>query len=110
MAANTIAGNVHVVEIRREPGDSAVTIIAGIAARDVGWVLARCSYAVMTGSAAPDDLRVIDCQNRRPGVRCVAVLADVRRLDVCGCLSGRVRPVVATNAITRDVCMIECRG
>lgn len=87
-----------------------MTVIAGIAASDVARLLARGRYTVMTGAAGPHDLRVIDSHHRRPEVRGVAVLADVGRLDVCGCLAGRVGAVVAAHAVTCDVRMIECRG
>jgi len=37
----------------------------------------------------------------------MTVLADIRRLDVCRTLAGRVEAIVATHAIARNVGMIE---
>ena len=39
----------------------------------------------------------------------MAVLADTRRQDVCRRLTGRVGTVVARDAITTDVCVVEDR-
>jgi len=40
MAAKAIARNIHVIEIRRQPRDSAVTVIAVVAAGNMVWRLA----------------------------------------------------------------------
>ena len=82
VAAHTVSGNVHVIEICRQPGDSAVAIIAGIAARQVSRVLAGRGDAVVAGTAGSDDLGVIDGDNGRPRRRPMAILANVGRLNV----------------------------
>ena len=48
MAIGTITGNVHVIEIGRQPGGGAVTIVAGVATGDVRRILARSGDTVMT--------------------------------------------------------------
>ena len=40
----------------------------------------------------------------------MAILADIRRIDMRYIFTGCIRPVVATGAIARDVRMIESRG
>ena len=49
MATYTIAGDIDVIEIGRQPAIRRMTIIAGIAACNVGWVFARRYCAVVTG-------------------------------------------------------------
>ncbi len=51
VAVNAISGNVHVVKVSWQPGDSRVAIITGIAAGDMGCVLAGRGNAIMTGCA-----------------------------------------------------------
>ena len=47
VAAEAIIGNVDVVEIRRDPCDCRVAVIAVVAARDVRRVLARCCRSIV---------------------------------------------------------------
>jgi len=49
VATYTIAGDIDVIEIGRQPAIRRMTIIAGIAACNVGWVFARRNRAVVTG-------------------------------------------------------------
>ena len=44
----TITSDVNVIEIGRQPAIRRMTIIAGIAACNVGWVFARRNRAVVT--------------------------------------------------------------
>ena len=60
MAADTVTGDVHVVECCRTPGDRGVTIVAGIVARDVCRVFAGSRDAIVTGTTNSDDLRMVD--------------------------------------------------
>jgi len=50
---------------------------------------------------------VIDCEHRHKDISIVAVFAAITGLDVCRVLAGRIRAVVAVNAISSDVQMIE---
>lgn len=84
-----------------------MAVVAIIAARDVGWVLAGRYEAVMAGAACTYDLRVVDGVHRHPDVRCMAVLADIGCLDMREALAGGVNAVVAAGAIARDIYMIE---
>ena len=110
VAAYTVAGDAHVVEVRRQPGDGAVAIVAGITARDVSRVFPRRGDAIMTGSAASQYLGVIDGQDRRPQVRRMTIFADVCGLYVRRSLPGCVCAVMAAYAVAGNVHMVEiCR-
>jgi len=109
MAANTISDDVHVIEIRRQPGNRGVTVVAGIAARDVSRVLTDRSDAVMAGATGSQNLCVINGHYGLPHIRGVAIIANICRLNVCGAFAGRVRAVMAAKAISDDVHVIEVR-
>ena len=49
VATYTIAGDIDVIEVGRQPAIRRMTIIAGIAACNVGRVFARRNRAVVTG-------------------------------------------------------------
>jgi len=110
MTARTVAGDAQVVEVRRQPGDGAVTVIAIVAAGNVSLVFAACGGAVMTGAASSQYLGVIDGYHGGPEIRGVAILADIRRLNVRRSFAGRLRAVMAAYAIAGDVQVVEiCR-
>ena len=52
-------------------------------------------------------MRVIDCEHRRKDIGVVAVFAEVTGLDVCRVLAGRIYAIVAVDAISGDIQMIE---
>ena len=60
VAADAIARDIDVIEVRRNPRNRCMTVIAVVAARDVRRVLARGGVAVVTGEAGPEDLRVVN--------------------------------------------------
>ena len=76
----------------------------------MGRVLTGRGDAVMTRTAGAQDVRVIDCEHRRKDISVVAVFTAVTCLDVCRVLAGRIHTVVAVNAISSDVQMIEIGG
>jgi len=84
-----------------------MAIIAGIAAGDMGWMFASRSDAVMTGATGAYYLCVIDGKGGRPNIRRVAVFANVGGLYMCRGLAGGVGAVVAVDAVTRDVGVVE---
>ena len=83
MAIRTIAHDIHVIEIGWNPARSRVAVVAIIATCNMIGVLARCDIAVVTGTAAPQHVQMVDREHRAPGTRAVAVLAGSRGLDVC---------------------------
>lgn len=109
MAAYAVASDIDVVEIRRQPADGAVTIIAGIATGNVCRVLANCDDAVVTATTGADNLAVIDHHHRREQVGRMTVFAYVGRLYVRRIFARCIRAVVATNAIAADINVIEIR-
>ena len=110
MAAHAIANDVRVIEVRRSPGDSSVAIVAVIAARDMRRIFPFCGEAVMTGAATSQHLRVVYRKHRLPRRRAVAIFANSRRLDMSWTLSACSNAVVAANAITENVAVIEDSG
>ena len=73
----------------------------------MGRALAGCLSAVMAGATTAQNLGVIDGHRRRKDVGGVAVLTDVRCLHVGRILANCVGTVVATDAVTSDVHVIE---
>ena len=60
MAADAVASDSYVIEIRWQPANRTVAVITGIATGDMCWVLANGSRAVVAGTASADHLSVID--------------------------------------------------
>lgn len=74
------------------------------------WVLACCDDTVVAGTAGTYHLRVVDRKGRYPDIGVVAVLADIRRLNMRPVLTDRFNTVMAAHAISNDAYMIEvCR-
>ena len=96
MAAHTIAGDVHVIEVCRGPGDGRMAVVAGVAARDMGWRFTRRNITVVAGLAAANNLGMINHKYRRPEIDAMAILAHSRRLNMRDILAGCIGAVVAT--------------
>ena len=79
MAADAVASDSYVIEIRRQPANGAVAVIAGIATGDMCWVLADRSGAVVAGTACANHLSVIDSQRRYKHVGRVAIVTGICR-------------------------------
>ncbi len=60
VAAEAVARDVHVVEVRGHPGDGRVAVVAVVAARDVRRVFAGGDRAVVAGVTGTHDLCVVD--------------------------------------------------
>lgn len=109
MAAGAIAGDVHMVEIGRQPGDRRVTVVAVVAARNVRRVFAGCGNAIMTGPAGSEYLSVVNCESGFECRRTMAVLAYVARLYVRRALTDGTRTVVTADAVSDDARMVKNR-
>jgi len=72
-------------------------------------MFAHCSNAIMTRSTSPQYLCVIDRKSRRPYIWSVAILANIRRKNMCRTLTGCFDAVVTAYAIAGDVQVIEIR-
>jgi len=110
VAAYTIARDVQVVEGRRTPCNCCVAIVAGFAADEVCRVLASRDYAVVTGVAGTDDLRMVDRVYGCKYIGVMAVLANIAGLNMFYILANGIHAVMAVNTGTGDVQMIKiCR-
>ena len=109
MTTTAIADDTCVVECRRNPTVGRMTIVTIVAARKVRWVLTCCDSAVMAGGAGANDLGMI-YRHRWLKERCVmAIFADVASQYVILILPCRIGSIVTTNAVARNVQVIECR-
>lgn len=110
VAADAVARNADVIEGGRQPGHCRVAVVTGITTGDMCRVFAGRGSAVVTGTAAADDLRVIDSISRRPNDVVMAIFADIAGLHVGRTLAGCLRTIVTINTIAGDVDVIEvCR-
>lgn len=109
VTALAAARDVHMVEIRGQPANRGMTIVAVRATRDMRRVLAGGRDTVMTGATGTNHLHVVDTNRRRPSRLAMTVLADVCRLDVRRALAGRVCTVVTTGTVTEDAGVVENR-
>ena len=110
MAVDAAAGDRRMIESCRQPGDCRVTVVAGVAARDMCRMLADCGDAVMAAVATSDNLGVINGHSRRKDIGAVAIFTDICRLNVSTVLTGCVRAVMAADAVAGDIQVIEIRG
>jgi hypothetical protein len=84
-----------------------MAIIAGIAARDMGWVFACRNNTIMTAVAGANDLRVVNGEYWCKDVGVVAVLANITGLDVCQVLASGIDTVMTVNTLASDVQMVK---
>lgn len=83
-----------------------VAVLTNVRGIDVRWVFAGCIGAVMAADAVIGDIGVIEV-GRYPGVRRMAIITIVTTGDVRQVLAlGRVA-VVAREAGTDDLCVID---
>jgi len=87
-----------------------MTVVAGIAAGDVRWVLTNCSKAIVARAARAEDLGVVNGHHWRKYISRMAVFADVGCIYMPHILAGRLGAIVTAYAITHDVQVIEIRG
>lgn len=64
MAVHAVPGDIHVVEVCGQPGDRRMTVVASVAAVDVGRVLARCSESIVARATGTQNLRMVDSIGR----------------------------------------------
>lgn len=107
VTGKTTVRNIGVIKIRRHPGDCRVAVITVIAAGDMVRVFSDGCHAVMAGPTGTEHLRVIDHCDRSEHIARVAVLANIRRLNVCCRFADGVGAVVAVEAITHDIDVVK---
>ena len=87
-----------------------MAVVTVITTGDMRRMFADCRDAVVAGTTRPDYLGVVNHVRWDPRVRVVAILADIRRLDVIEIFTRRVSAIVAAGAIARDIDVIEIGG
>ena len=86
-----------------------MTVVAGVAARDVRRVLAGRRDAVVAGTAGAQDLRVIHGIDWCPYGAVMAVFTDAAGLYMGGTFARGFHAIVATGAVAGDTAVIEGR-
>ena len=107
MATHAVAGNIVVIEVRRNPRECSVAVVAGVAAGNVIGRLAGYNGVVVATGTLPQYLGVIDLCNRSEADRRVTVLAETGRRDVQRIFACRTDTIVATDTARYDPRMIE---
>jgi len=110
MAAEAIVDNIRVFERGRCPACGRVTVIAGVATDNMRRVLACGNRAVVAGVAGTDHVGVIYPVHRCEGRNIVAVLTKISGLNMRRSLAGRVRTIVAAQAVIGDIDMVNVGG
>ena len=98
------------IKIGRDPGNCRMAVITGIAALDMGWILAGRDCAIVTGAACTDHLSVIDSVGRCPNRVVVTILANIGRVDMRRVFPGGLGAVMASETTAGDASMIESCG
>jgi len=107
MTAGAVTGNPNVVEVRWQPAGCRMTVVALIAAGNVGRVLSSCCNTVMTRAAGAKYLSVVNGEDWLKTDSAVAVFANVRCRDVDRASSSRRYAVVTGNAVADNANMVE---
>lgn len=110
VAADAVSGDIDVVEICRQPGDRAVTVIAVVAARNVRRIFASGDDAIVACAATADYLGMVDSHCGRECIGGMAVFADIRGIDMSLVLADRVRAVMAGTACAQDLGVVHNRN
>jgi len=110
MAVGAVANNIRMVEVRGRPRNCRMAVIAVVSARNVCRMFTCGDHAVVARAAGPDDLCVIDVECRQPGVRGMAVFANIAGLNVSWVLASRICAVVAAGTVPRNVDVVEVGG
>ena len=84
-----------------------MTVITIGAAAYMRRILSARYNAVMAGATGAEHLRMVNRVNRRPDIRIMAVLANIRRLDMRKVLANGFGTIVATDTIAGDAHVIE---
>lgn len=107
VAACTISRNVDVVEVRWNPARGRVTIVTGIATRNMRRRFAGRNIAVVTGLAGTNDLCMVHHDRWCPKIHAMAIFTHKCGLYVSEILAGRIRTVMAVGTIAGDAGVIK---
>jgi len=107
VAVDAVTGDVDVIEVSGQPAGGRVTVVASVAAGDVGWILAGRGKTIMAGATSTRNLRMVDSVCRRKRVGVVTIFADGRSRNVRCVLASSISAIVAVAAISDDIDVIE---
>lgn len=107
VTAEAAIDDVDMIEVRWQPRDCRMTVVAVVASRDMRWILARCDGAVVAGAAGANDLRMVNSIGRRPYGVVVAILANVGHENVVLASAGGVGAVVAADTVAGNIGVIK---
>ena len=100
-------GQARVTVVRGCPNVGVVTQIAFLRGVEVIRVLTGRSNTVVTSRTVPENLGVVNGDDRLPHGSTVTVFTNIRRLNMARSLAGGVRTVVAADTVANDICMVE---
>lgn len=107
VATEAITRDIYMVEIRGQPADGAVAIVAIVAAGNVVGTLAFRNPTIVAGDTRAKHLGVVHHKHREEYRCAVAVFANIGRQRVRRTFSGRGSTIMAVDAVTRDARVIE---
>jgi hypothetical protein len=84
-----------------------MAIVAGVATVDVCRVFTCCYDTIVAAVTSSEHLGVIDRKYRHPNIRGMAVFADVAGQNVGRVLACGIRPVMTTETVPGDICVVK---
>ena len=107
VATTAVVCEICVIKCCRYPAIGRMTIVAGVATRNMGRVFSKCDGAVMAGRAGTDYIRVIHPISGRKQHGIVAILTEIAGQYMIKIFANSLRAIVTTEAITRNIGLIE---
>ena len=107
VAVNAVIREIRMVEVRGQPANGRVTVVAIITAGDMRRGFADGRDAIMTGSTSTQYLRMVNRERRCPYIRGVAVLTNIGCEYMCCVLADCINAIVAADTVARDIYVIE---
>ena len=105
-----LVGQAYVTVVRRRPGVGVVTQRTFLRRVEVIRCLACSNNPVVTGRARAQYLIMIDCGDRGPDIRVVAIFADVGSQNVVLVLTRGIRSVMAARTIVNNIRVVKIGG
>ena len=107
VTACTIIDDTEVIKVCRPPASCRMAVIAGIAARNMRWMLAGRDDAVVATVAGADNLGMVNSEDWRKDVGVMAIFANIAGENMCRVLANGIDAVMAVNTLTSDIQMVE---
>ena len=107
VAVETAIDDIGMIEIRGDPCNGCMTVVAGFAALNMCRILAGCGRTIVARVAGTQYVQCVYCDGRVPEIGTVAVFAHIRRQDMGWSLAGGVGTVVTAETVAGDVRVIK---